>query len=98
MTNLVALKEADISTLDNHRLVIDACIDAMGDILQESADINEMSICHTGFWTMVRDHGWGEAAKKLIHPDPDGRSIDKKTLNGNRGTSPSPSIKPFPMA
>ena len=84
MTNLVALKEADISTLDNHRLVIDACIDAMGDILQESEDISEISICHTGFWTMVRDHGWGEAAKKLIHPNPG--EFDENTWQAYRHT------------
>ena len=37
----------------------------------QSVDVKDISICHTGFWAAVRDHGWSEAAKRFIHPDPE---------------------------
>ena len=71
LMNLVTLSADDIRTLDENKLVNDACIDALGDILQYSVDVKDISICHTGFWTAVGKHGWGNEAKKFIHPDPD---------------------------
>jgi hypothetical protein len=43
----------------------------MGDILQYSVDVKDISICHTGFWAAAREYGWGDEAKKFLHPDPD---------------------------
>ena len=57
--------------MGNNKLVNDACIDAMGDILQYSVDVKDISICHTGFWAAAREYGWGDEAKKFLHPDPD---------------------------
>jgi hypothetical protein len=71
MMNLVTLTARDLETLDRNKLVNDACIDAMGDLLQHSVDVQDISICHTGLWAAVRDHGWGAEAKRFIHPDPD---------------------------
>jgi hypothetical protein len=71
LMNLVTLSTDDLRTLDNNKLVNDACIDDMGDIIQSSIDKSEISICHTGFWAAVRENGWGEEAKKFIHPDPE---------------------------
>jgi hypothetical protein len=71
MMNLVTLTTRDLETLDRNKLVNDACIDALGDILQYSVDVTDISICHTGFWAAVEKHGWGIEAKKFIHPDPE---------------------------
>jgi hypothetical protein len=71
LMNLVALTPADIATLQEGKLVNDACIDALADALQTSTGANDISICHTGFWAAIRDYGWGQEAKKLIHPDPE---------------------------
>jgi hypothetical protein len=70
LMNLVALTSDDLETLQQGRLVNDACIDALADVLQRTINTNEASICHTGFWAAVREHGWGNDAKKLVHPDP----------------------------
>ena len=71
LMNLVALQPSDIATLQAGQLVNDSCIDALGDILQQSVNVNDISICHTGFFAALRAYGWGDEAKKFIHPDPD---------------------------
>jgi hypothetical protein len=65
LMNLVTLSTNDLATLHKNNLVNDACIDAMGDILQQKLDDEHISICHTGLWAAVRDHGWGD------DPDPE---------------------------
>ena len=72
LMSLVTLIKEDLETLQENRLVNDACIDALADVLQSSIEKKEVSICHTGLWAAVRDHGWGHNAKMLIHPDPAG--------------------------
>ena len=76
LMNLVALTPADIATLQEGKLVNDAYIDALADALQTSSDANDISICHTGFWAAIRDYGWGQEAKMLIHPDPEEISME----------------------
>ena len=71
LMNLVALQPSDIATLQAGHLVNDSCIDALADILQQSVNVNDISICHTGFFAALRVYGWGDEAKKFIHPDPD---------------------------
>ena len=71
MMNLVTLTARDLGTLEKNKLVNDACIDAMGDVLQPTLDVKNISICHTGLWAAVRVYGWGDEAKRLIHPDLD---------------------------
>ena len=77
LMNLVTLTKEDLETLQENRLVNDACIDALADVIQNSIDTNEVSICHTGFWAAAREHGWGDEAKKIIHPDPEDVDVER---------------------
>jgi Ulp1 family protease len=77
LMNLVTLTNDDLETLQEGRLVNDACIDALGDVLQSSVDKKEVSICHTGFWAAAREYGWGNEAKTCIHPDPEDTDVER---------------------
>jgi hypothetical protein len=77
MMNLVTLTTGDLATLQEDRLVNDACIDALADVLQNSIDKKKISICHTGLWAAVRDYGWGKEAQKLVHQDPEEAGADE---------------------
>ena len=59
LMNLVTLTNDDLETLQEGRLVNDACIDALGDVLQSSVDKKEVSICHTGFWAAAAREYYG---------------------------------------